>query len=74
MVREALVLRSVGFDMVANRSMKLVMGDMAMLTCQWRDVYFRRSFLEVEISLYGGLVWCVMVDDVGRLVFKHVQM
>ena len=73
MVGEAFVLRSVGLNMVADRSMKLVVGDMTVLTCQWRDVCFRRSFLKVDISLYCGLVWSVMVDDVGRLVFKHVK-
>lgn len=73
MVGEAFVLRSVGLNMVADRSMKLVVGDMAVLTCQWRDVCFRRSFLKVDINLYCGLVWSVMVDDVDRLVFKHVK-
>jgi hypothetical protein len=74
MIGEAFVLRSVGFNMIANRSMKLVVGDMAMLTCQWRDVCFCRSFLKVGISLYCGLVWCVMVDGIRWLVLKHVQM
>jgi len=59
--------------MVADRSMKLVVGDMAVLTCQWRDICFRRSFLKVDISHYCRLMWSVMVDDVGRLVFMHVK-
>lgn len=74
MVGEAFVLRSVGLNMVANRSMKLVVGDMAMPTCQLRDVCFRRSFLKIDICLYRGLVWCVIVGNVGWLVFKHVQI
>ena len=73
MVGEAFVLRSVGLNMVADRSVKLVVGDIAVLTCQWRGVCFRRSFLKVDISLYCRLVWSVMADVVGRPVFKHVK-